>query len=84
MTTPECLDNACEWTTHRNILRYVQNAASHVGLEHRVQYRTLVEKVKKEGGKWEVTTGTLTRTVSEKTGEKMFQIRHQKWVRIAC
>lgn len=84
LTTPECPDNASEWTSHRNILRYVQNAASHAGLEDRVHYRTLVERVKKEGDKWKVTTGKLTGIVSENTSEEIFQITHRKWVRIAC
>lgn len=82
ITTPECLDNASEWTTHRNILRYVQNAASQVRMEDRAHYRTLVEGVKKEGDKWKVTTGTLTPIVSENP-EELFQISHHKWVRFA-
>lgn len=84
MTTPECPDSASEWTTHRNVLRYVQNAASHAGLEGRVHYRTLVETVKKEGKKWKVKTGSLARAVSENTGEEIFRITHREWVRISC
>ncbi|GAM42160.1 hypothetical protein TCE0_043f15875 [Talaromyces pinophilus] len=78
ITTAECLDNASEWTTHRNILRYVQNAASQARMEDRVHYRTLVERVKKEGDKWKVTTGILTPTVSE-SAEELFHISHRKW-----
>lgn len=80
MTTPECPESASEWTTHRNILRYVHKAASHVRMEGRVNYRTLVENVKKEGDKWKVTTGTLTPTDSENSDKKTFQISHRKWV----
>lgn len=83
ITTPECPDDASEWTTHRNILRYVQKAASHVGMEDRVHYRTLVERAKKEGNKWKLMTGTLTPTVSG-NAEELFQISHRKWVRTAC
>jgi len=81
ITTLEGLDDASEWTTHRNILRYVQKAASHVGIEDRVHYRTLDEGVKKDGDGWKVTTGTLALTVSE-NAEDLFQISHRKWVSI--
>ncbi|EED14253.1 monooxygenase, putative [Talaromyces stipitatus ATCC 10500] len=79
MTTPECPDHASEWTTHRNVLRYIQKAATQVGMQDRVYYRTLVERVKKGGDKWKVTTGTLIPIVSENTEEEKFQISHRKW-----
>ena len=83
LTSPECPDDASEWTTHRNILRYVQSAASQARMDDRVHYRTLVERVKKEGDKWKVMTGTLTPIVSENIDKELFQISHCKWVRSA-
>jgi cation diffusion facilitator CzcD-associated flavoprotein CzcO len=56
MATPERPDHPSEWTTHRVILDHIQDAASRFGLEDRVHYGTLVERVQKRGDKWAVTT----------------------------
>lgn len=80
MATPERPDHPSEWTTHRVILDHIQNAASRFGLEDRVHYRTLVERVQKRGDKWAVTTGTLTPTASTTSEKETYQMVHRNWV----
>lgn len=80
MTTPEFPDHASEWTGHRSVLGYVQNAAEQVGMQDRVHYRTLVERVKKDGDKWKVRTGTLTEANSGGSEDQAYKMVQRDWV----
>lgn len=82
--TPESPDHESEWTSHPQILAHVQEAARKFGLEDRVHYRTLVEKVHKEGEKWALNTTTLEPVAegAELDGKvEKLRVQERQWVR---
>lgn len=79
--TPDFPHHASEWTSHPDILAHLQAAACRFGLEDRVHYRALAERLCKQAAKWALTITTLVPATGDDL--EICRVRKRQWGKIA-